>query len=87
MIPHAMLTPRQVIDAYYLEVRCKLLEIAAIMDRYDRACGREPDAAPENDPRLKKCRQSLAILNQPQPDPNRAEQIALVFSAEAKGER
>ena len=80
-----MLTPRQVIDAYYLEVRCKLLEIVAIMDRYDRACQREPAAAPEDDARLKKCRQSLSILNQPQAEANRAEQIALVFSDPVAG--
>lgn len=79
-----MLTPKQVIDEYYLEVRCKLLEIAAIMDRYDRACQRNPAAAPEDDARLKKCRQSLAILHQPQADPNRAEQVALVFSDPVK---
>lgn len=74
-----MLTPRQVIDEYYLEVRCKLLEIAAILDRYDRACGRDP-APPEEDARLRKCRESLAILSRPHEEANRAEQVALVFS-------
>ncbi len=74
-----MLTPKQVIDEYYLEVRCKVLEIAAIMDRYDRACVRA-SADPTDDPRLAKWRQSLAILNQPQAEANRAEQVALLFS-------
>jgi hypothetical protein len=74
-----MLTPKQVIDEYNLEVRCKLLEIAAIMDRYDRARVRA-SADPTDDPRLARWRQSLVILNQPQVEANRAEQIALLFS-------
>lgn len=75
-----MLTPPQVIDEYYLEVRCKLLEIAAIMDRYDRAKERDPSAAIDDDPRLAKCRASLEVLLDADTTPNRAEQVALVFS-------
>ncbi len=75
-----MLTPAEVVDEYYLEVRCKLLEIAAIMDRYDRSVQRGDGEALGDDPRLKQCRESLAVLNSPQEEPNRAEQIALVFS-------
>jgi hypothetical protein len=76
-----MLTPSQVVDEYYLEVRCKLLEIAAIMDRYDRAKERDPSAAIDDDPRLAKCKASLEVLlAAPPADANRAEQVALVFS-------
>ena len=75
-----MLTPRQTLDEYALEVRCKLLEIAAILDRYDRACQRHPDDAPPDDVRLARFRQSLTILSESQAEPNRAEQIALLFS-------
>ena len=69
-----MLTPTQTLDEYSLEVRCKLLEIAAILDRYDRACGREPDAAVNDDPRLARFRRSLAVLSRPANDaqPRRA---------------
>jgi hypothetical protein len=74
-----MLTPKQVIDEYYLEVRCKLLEVAAILDRYDRAADRTGETPPV-DPRWERCRKSLELLNQPQKQPNRAEQTALIFS-------
>lgn len=33
------LTRRQVLDLYFMEARCKLIEIAAFMDRVDRAEG------------------------------------------------
>ena len=36
-----MLKPRQIIDTYYLEARRDLLEIAALLDRYDSAVKRE----------------------------------------------
>ena len=47
-----MLTAGEVVDTYYLDVRCMLLEIAATLDRLDRAdveddgsnvVGRSPD--------------------------------------------
>ncbi len=75
-----LMKPNKVLDQYGLEVRCKLLEIAAVLDRYDRACAADPDAAPEDDRRLQRFRESLAVLSEPQADPNRAEQIALIFS-------
>lgn len=36
-----MLSPRQILDTYYLEARRDLLEIAALLDRYDVAVERE----------------------------------------------
>lgn len=77
-----MLTPKQVIDEYYLEVRCKLLEIAAILDRHDRAADRE-GATPPADRRWEQCRRGIELLNQPHDHPNRAEQMALIFSDKA----
>lgn len=74
------MTPPAVLDAYALEVRCKLLEIAAILDRYDRGCQAHPEATPEDDPRLAAFRKALSVLHTPQADANRAEQIALIFS-------
>ena len=78
-----VLTPKQVIDAYYLEVRCKVLEIAAILDRHDRAAAAAPEEA-GGDARLARCHEALALLNAPQLSPNRAEQIALIFSDKAE---
>lgn len=75
-----MLTPVDVVNEYYLEVRCKLLEIAAIMDRYDRAVQRGEGEAVDDDPRLAQCREALALLNRPQEEADRAEQVALIFT-------
>jgi len=36
-----MLTSDQVLSAYFLDTRCKLIEIAAMLDRFDRANARE----------------------------------------------
>ncbi len=76
----ALMPPKKVLDEYALEVRCKLIEIAAILDRYDRACAADPAGAPKDDDRLRRFRESLEILNKPHEAPNRAEQVALVFS-------
>ena len=70
------MTAEQVLNTYYLEVRCKLLEMAAIFDRYDRADGPHDT----DDPRWQKCRQALDVLSASQAQPNRAEQIGLIFS-------
>ena len=75
-----MLSPSQVVDEYYLEVRCKLLEIGAILDRYDRAVQRTGDHACDGDERIAKCREALSILCDSGSDANRAEKIALRFS-------
>ncbi len=72
------LSPEEVLEHHYLEVRCKLLEIAAIQDRFQRAGGGDPNASP--DPGLRRCRQALALLAAPQETPDRAEHIALIFS-------
>ncbi len=72
------LTPEEVLDYHYLEVRCKLLEIAAIMDRYQRAGGGDP--ARSNDLRLERCTRALELIATPHELPERAESIALLFS-------
>jgi hypothetical protein len=69
------MTARQVLDRYFLEVRCKLLEIAAVLDRIDRADGAEATA---DDPKLRGIRQALAVLSDAEPD--RAERIQMLFS-------
>ena len=67
------LTAKEVLDREYLEIRAKILELAAAFDRLDRAEG-----AVEGDPRLSNVREALDLLIQDQAD--RAEQVQLVFS-------
>jgi hypothetical protein len=62
-----------VLDREFLEIRARLLHIAASLDRLDRA---EGSAA--GDPRLARIRQSLAVLSDTEGD--RAEKIQLLFS-------
>ena len=72
------LTPEEVLDYHYLEVRCKLLEIAAILDRYQRAGGGDPTQS--NDLKLERCTRAFSILAEPRVTPGRAESIARLFS-------
>ncbi len=56
-----MQTSQQVLENEFLEVRCMLVEIAATLDRYDRA----PSGGTEStsgDPRLEKIHQALVML-------------------------
>lgn len=65
----------QILDRDFLEVRAKILEIAANLDRIDRA-PTHPGEHP--DPRIGQIRQALDALREPGPD--RAETIQLIFS-------
>jgi hypothetical protein len=65
----------QALDAYFLEARSKLLDLAAILDRI----GRGPGAAgAEKDPRLEKIRQALDVLRDR--EGARAERVQRIFS-------
>ena len=64
-----------VLNQEFLVVRAKLLEIAAALDRVGRAAGSVAD-----DPRALAICQALDVLVSTQPD--RAEQIQLIFSRE-----
>jgi hypothetical protein len=66
-----------VLDRAFLETRCKILEIAASLDRIDRAP--EPHGV-HPDRRLAQIRQALEALLEP--GPGRAETIQLLFSDE-----
>jgi len=65
----------EVLDRDFLEIRAKLLEIAASLDRITRAPGRPCDPP---DPRLAQIHQAIDALRRP--DPDRAETIQLIFS-------
>jgi hypothetical protein len=71
-MPHTA-TAAQILDREFLTIRCKLLEVAAALDRVER--GQESAA---NDPRLQKIREILGILGKEGVD--RAEQLQLIFS-------
>ena len=70
---HHTATAVQILDREFLTIRCKLLEVAAALDRIGRGQG-----SAANDPRLEKIRATLAILGKDGVD--RAEQLQLVFS-------
>ena len=71
------LTGPSVLQREYLEVRAKLLELAAFFDRLDRAGGVAP-----TDPQLTQLRRGLALIAQETGTKreNRAEQLLLHFS-------
>ena len=60
-------------DREFFETRAKLLELAAALDRLDRAEG-----SVSNDARTQDIQQALSVLSGDQPD--RAERIQLIFS-------
>ena len=69
------LPSRTALDAYFLEARCRLLDLAAILDRIDRGPG---SAELEGDPRLTRIRQALEVLHDE--SDGRAERIQQIFS-------
>jgi hypothetical protein len=67
------MTAKQVLDREFLEIRCKILEIAAALDRQDRAEG-----IVDSDPRIRSLREALQVLLSE--GPNRAELVQMIFS-------
>ena len=65
------MTKQQILDLYFLDARHKLIEIAALLDRVERASGKE-------DFRLKSFRAALAKLDGKKK--NRAKDVLLTFS-------
>jgi hypothetical protein len=65
----------QALDAYFLEARCKLLDLAAILDRIGR--GRDATGA-GTDPRLGQIRHALEVLQDQ--SGGRAERVQQIFS-------
>ena len=63
------------LDAYFLEARSKLLDLAAILDRIGRGGGA---TGTNEDPRLQKIRQALEVLHDQ--SGGRAERIQQIFS-------
>jgi hypothetical protein len=68
------LTQRELIDEYFMEHRVKVLDLAAFLDRLERA--RELDA--ENDFRLRSVRDALDVLADR--DGDRVHRVQMIFS-------
>ena len=67
------LSADKVLDREFLEVRAKILELAASFDRLDRA-----DGSVDGDPRLAQVHEALTVMGGTAP--GRAEQVQLIFS-------
>jgi hypothetical protein len=74
---HTVQTATQVLDRHYLELRCEILNLAAALDRVERASRFHDVAA---DPRIVLLRKGLEILLSNGTD--RAERVQLLFSDE-----
>ncbi len=66
------LSATRVLEQYFLEARCKLLDIAAILDRIGRGGGIT------DDPRLEQIKRAITTLLAESND--RAEKVQLLFS-------
>ena len=64
---------QDVLEREYLEVRAKLLQIAATLDRMDRG-----DGSVVTDPKLQQFRDALDVIGSA--EGNRAERIQMIFS-------
>jgi hypothetical protein len=67
----------QVLERHYLELRCGILDLAAALDRIERADGSGRVA---EDPRMSLIQEGLTILQTSGTD--RAERVQLLFSDE-----
>lgn len=75
-----MLSPQKTLDTYYLEARRDLLEVAAMLDRYDRSVEREGQKA-DDESHLNSLLDALALLSKSDhPKSNRAEQLLVHFA-------
>lgn len=71
------LTAKDALDRHFLEARCKIIEIAATLDRIDRG---EGAAEVTRDPRIARLRQAVDLLLED--TPGRVERCQHVFSLE-----
>ncbi len=69
------LTATAALDRYYLETRCKILEIAANLDRIDSGAGA---ASVHGDQRLAKIHEAISALTDGKPD--RTRRCQMIFS-------
>ena len=75
-----MLSPQEILETYYLEARRDLLEIAAFLDRYDRAAQRDGAKADDESKRDSMLGALSALAQSEHPKANRAEQLLEHFA-------
>lgn len=69
------LTASKALDQFFFDARCRLLDLAATLDRIGRGADA---AAAANDPRIEKIRKALEVLHDQ--SGGRAERIQQIFS-------
>ena len=74
-----MLTPPQVLENYFLESRHQILEIAAMMDRYDAAVQRSGGNGAAGQ-KIELLRKALAIAADPNPAGDRTVALLELFA-------
>ena len=75
-----MFSPKETLDTYYLEARRDLLEVAALLDRYDQAVLRNGQKA-QDESKLKILREAMTLLAKTDHSKaNRSEQLLELFS-------
>lgn len=74
-----MLTAEEIIESEYLEARCSLLEIAAMLDRYHVAIERD-DQVIEKNQKIDCLRKALSLLAQEGSSTERTEQLLHLFA-------
>ena len=70
---HSPLTATEVLEREFLNIRARILEVGALLDRLERS---EGDI--EHDPRCQRIQRALSVLSQQ--GSSRAEQIQMIFS-------
>ncbi|MBC8108530.1 MAG: hypothetical protein H7Z14_18235 [Anaerolineae bacterium] len=73
-----MATANEILDQQFLEMRWRVLSLAADLDRVQRAAGSDWESLVRSEKRLQQLAVSLGILNGPSSD--RAEQVQMLFS-------
>lgn len=71
-----MSSPKQIFDETFLTMRSKLIDIAANLDRIDRAA----DGEPSDDPRRARIDEAIDILSAETSDADRAKRLQQLFS-------
>jgi len=72
------MTREEVLERYFLDMRARTLDLAAALDRLDRARAGGAD----EDGRMQKLARALAVLSEDESGPDRAERIQRIFSRE-----
>lgn len=75
-----MLPAEKVLDLYFLDARCMLIEIAALLDRYDRAVQDQPGEVPASTDRLDCIYQALTLLADRECTHDRSARLLNLFS-------